>query len=94
MTLWVNENLSSRRYVGRREELIFLSFCSKEGRKERWIFVSLGIISVAFWMILRVTTAEAILGGETPPNSFQLNPLRMGRLKGTGSRGDPRLPYT
>lgn len=56
--------------------------------------MSFGIISVAFWMILRVTTAEAILGGETPPNSFQLNPLRMGLLKGTGSHGDPRLPYT
>lgn len=70
MILWVNENLFSRRYVGRREELIFLFFCSKEGRKERWIFVSLGIISVVFWMILRVIIVEVILGGEIFLNFF------------------------
>lgn len=43
-------------------------------RKREVDFCELRITCVAFWTGLRVPDLEAILGGETPPNSFQLNP--------------------
>lgn len=47
--------------------------------------MSLGITSVAFCMGLSVPDLEAILGSETPSNSFQLNPSRIGSLQEPGT---------
>ena len=60
---------------GRGVALNSLIFRREDGRKAKWIFVNLGITCVAFWRDLRVTDLEAILGNETPPDSFKPNLL-------------------